>query len=94
VLAPGGTLVLSSGAGRFAGIDRIIRARVMSPFTGQRLTTFLAKETRADLLVLTELILAGKVTPVIDRTYVLSETPAAISYLQGGHTRGKVVITI
>jgi len=94
VLAPGGTLVLSSGAGRFAGIDRIIRARVMSPFTGQRLTTFLAKETRADLLVLTELILAGKVTPVIDRTYVLSETPAAISYPQGGHTRGKVVITI
>jgi len=93
-LAPRGTLLLSSGAGRFAGIDRIISARVLSLFAGQRLTTFLAKENRADLLVLKELIEAGKVTPVIDRTYGLSETPAAIRYLEAGHTRGKVVLTI
>jgi len=93
-LAPGGTLVLSSGAGRFAGIDRIVKARALSPFVGQRLATFLAKENKADLLVLTELIETGKVTPVIDRTYALSETPAAVRYLEAGHTRGKVVLTI
>jgi NADPH:quinone reductase-like Zn-dependent oxidoreductase len=94
VLAPRGTLLLSSGAGRFAGIDRIVRARLLSPFARQRPTTFLAKENRADLLVPTELLESGKVTPVIDRTFGLSETPAAIRYLEGGHTRGKVVLTI
>jgi NADPH:quinone reductase-like Zn-dependent oxidoreductase len=93
-LAPGGTLVLSGGAGRFAGVDRIIKARALSPFVRQRLTSFLAKETKADLLTLKELLEAGKVTPVIDRTYPLSETPEAIRYLEEGHTRGKVVITV
>jgi len=48
----------------------------------------------ADLIVLTELIESGKVTPVIDRTYPLNETPAAIQYMVEGHARGKVVINV
>jgi NADPH:quinone reductase-like Zn-dependent oxidoreductase len=53
-----------------------------------------SKERSEDLLVLKELIEAGKVTPVIDRTYPLSEVPEAIRYLEEGHARGKVVITV
>ena len=53
-----------------------------------------AKITREDLIVLTELVEAGKITPVIDRTYPLSETAAAMRYLEEGHARGKVVITV
>jgi NADPH:quinone reductase-like Zn-dependent oxidoreductase len=52
------------------------------------------KERREDLLELKELIEAGKVTPVIDRTYPLREVPEAIRYLEQGHARGKVVITV
>ena len=61
---------------------------------GQKLTTFISKENHQDMLILKELIEAGKVTPVIDRTYPLSEAPQAIRYLEGGHARGKVVITV
>jgi NADPH:quinone reductase-like Zn-dependent oxidoreductase len=55
---------------------------------------FLAKNSKEDLIVLRELIEAGKVTPVIDRTYPLSEAAEAIRYLETGHARGKVVITV
>jgi NADPH:quinone reductase-like Zn-dependent oxidoreductase len=61
---------------------------------GQRLSSFLAKSTREDLQVLKELIEAGKVSPVIDRTYPLNEVPEAIRYLEEGHARGKVVVTV
>ncbi len=66
----------------------------MSRFVSQKMTTFTAKECTEDLVVLKELIEAGKVTPVIDRTYPLSEVPEAIRYLEEGHARGKIVITI
>ena len=92
-----GTLVLSSGesAGRWIGpVDRIIKAVALSPFVSQKLGTFLAKRSKEDLQVLKELIEAGKVTPVIDRTYPLSAVPEAIGYLEDGHARGKVVITV
>lgn len=88
-----GTLVLCSGDGRLSGIDRIVTAMVSSPFVSQRLVTWVSTINSRDLLTLTGLIEAGEVTPVIDRTYALSETPAAILYLEEGHTRGKVVIT-
>ena len=94
-LAPKGTLVITGGenGGRWlGGTDRQIRARVLSPFVGQTLTTFIAKEDYRDLLVLKGLIEAGKVTPVIDRTYPLREAPEAIRYLEQGHARGKIVI--
>jgi len=92
-----GTLVLSSGesGGRWIGpVDRIIKAVVLSPFVSQKLSTFVAKADGEDLQFLKELIEAGKVTPVIDRTYSLSEAPEAIRYLEEGHARGKVVITV
>jgi NADPH:quinone reductase-like Zn-dependent oxidoreductase len=60
----------------------------------QKLTTLISKENHEDLIVLTELIEAGKVTPAIDRTYPLSETPQAIRYVEEGHARGKVDITV
>jgi len=92
-----GTLLLSSGEsdGRWIGpIDRIVKAVVLSPFVSQRLVSFEAKRSGEDLRVLKELIEAGKVSPVIDRTYSLGETPEAIRYLEEGHARGNVVITV
>jgi NADPH:quinone reductase-like Zn-dependent oxidoreductase len=96
-LAPRGNLVIGGGEGGgrwFGGIDRQLRAIISSPFLGQKLGTFIAKPNGEDLIVLKELIEAGKVTPVIDRTYPLDEVPDAIRYLEEGHTQGKVVITV
>jgi NADPH:quinone reductase-like Zn-dependent oxidoreductase len=92
-----GTLLLSSGEsdGRWIGpLDRIVKAVVLSPFVGQRLAPFEAKRNREDLQALRELIEAGKVMPVIDRTYPLSDLPEAMRYLEEGHARGKVVVTV
>jgi NADPH:quinone reductase-like Zn-dependent oxidoreductase len=95
-LTPKGTLVITGGEtdGRWlGGTDRQLRALVLSPFVGQKLGTFVSRENHRDLMVLKELIEAGKVTPVVDRAYPLSDVPDAIRYLRGGHARGKVVIT-
>jgi NADPH:quinone reductase-like Zn-dependent oxidoreductase len=94
VLTPGGTLVLSSGRGRAAGIDRIVKASLASPFVRQGLVVFVEQENAADLLVLKELVESGAVTPVIDRTYPLAEAREALRHVEAGHTRGKVVITV
>jgi NADPH:quinone reductase-like Zn-dependent oxidoreductase len=97
VLSPTGTLVIAGGetGGRWlGGSDRQIRAVLLSRFVGQTLRTFVNSENHEDLIVLTELIESGKVTPVIDRRYPLAEAPKAIRYLLEGHARGKVVITI
>ena len=96
-LASRGILVIVGGEGRgrwLGGTDRQLRAMMLSPFVGQKLGTFVAKENHEDLLVIKELIESGKVTPVIDRTYPLGEAPEAIRYLEEGHARGKVVITV
>jgi NADPH:quinone reductase-like Zn-dependent oxidoreductase len=96
-LAQQGTLVIvgGEGGGRWlGGTDRQLRAMILSPFVGQKLGTFVNKENHEDLIVLKELIESGKVTPVIDRTYPLAEVPEAIRYLEQGHARGKVVITV
>src|SRR4028119_1331454 len=92
-----GTLVEISGEsdGRWIGpMDRIVKALVLSPFVSQKMASFTVKPNKADLQFLKQLIEAGKVTPVIDRTYPLSEAPEAIRYLENGHARGKVVITV
>ena len=68
--------------------------RLASLRASQKVVFFVAKFTRADFLVLAELLEAGRVTPVIDRQYQLTEVPAALHYLGGGHARAKVVITI
>ena len=97
VLTPKGRLVLSSGdsPGRIIGpVGRIIKAVLLSPFIGQTMRPFLAKPSSDDLQFLRELIEAGRVRPVIDRTYPLSEAADAIRYLETGHARGKVVISV
>jgi NADPH:quinone reductase-like Zn-dependent oxidoreductase len=97
VLTPTGTLLLSSGEsdGRLIGpVDRIIKALLLAPFVRQRLVPFEAKRSGKDLQLMRELIEAGTVAPVIDRTYPLSDVPEAIRYLEEGHARGKVVITL
>jgi NADPH:quinone reductase-like Zn-dependent oxidoreductase len=96
-LTPKGTLVIAGGEtdGRWlGGTDRQLRAVLLSPFVGQKLGTFVSRENHEDMIVLKELIEAGKVTPVIDRTYPLSAVPEAIRYMRDGHARGKVVITV
>ena len=92
-----GTLVIAGGetGGRWlGGSDRQLRAVLLSPFVDQKLTTFVCSENCQDLIVLTQLIESGQIAPIIDRTYTLSEVPAAIEYLEQGHVRGKVVITL
>ena len=96
-LTPKGTLVIAGGETRgrwLAGTDRQLRALLLSRFVDQKLTTFICRENHEDLLVLKELIEAGRITPVIDRSYPLSDAPKAIRYLEQGHARGKVVITV
>jgi len=93
--AKGSYIMIGGPTGRwFRPMDRGIRALLFSPFVSQRLAMFLAKSSKDDLAVLRDLIEAGKVTPVIDRYFSLSEVPRAIRYLEEGHARGKVVITI
>ena len=98
ILTPKGRLVLSSGdsPGRIIGpVGRLIKAALLSPFiNGQRMVPLVAKSSTADLQFLRELIEAGRITPIIDRTYPLSEAPDAIRYLETGHARGKVVISV
>jgi NADPH:quinone reductase-like Zn-dependent oxidoreductase len=64
---------------------------VPAPAVNQTMVFFLAQQNTADLAVLSELLQAGKVTPVIDRTYALNKTAEAIRYLEQGHAKGKVV---
>jgi NADPH:quinone reductase-like Zn-dependent oxidoreductase len=97
-LSPRGRLVIVGGesGGRWTGgfIERMLGASILSLFGNQKLAALASKVTREDLLVLKELIEAGKVTPVIDRTYPLSEAAAAIRYMAEGHARGKTVLTV
>ena len=92
-----GTLVLvgGEGGGRWLGVvGRLLRAHLLFPFVRQKLGTFVSSENREGLIVLKDLIESGKVRPVIDRTYPLAEAPKAIRYLEEGHAKGKVVITV
>ena len=96
-LTPQGTLVIVGGEGGdrwLGGFQRQIFAPVRALFTKQKLMGLMSKERQQDLLTLKDLIEAGKLTPVIDRTFPLSEAPQAIGYLEQGHARGKVVLTI
>jgi NADPH:quinone reductase-like Zn-dependent oxidoreductase len=95
-LTPSGTLIPNSGrGGRWVGpLGRIVKARARSLLTRQTLQPLFSVEKRQDLLVLAELLEAGQLTPVIDRTYPLSEAAEALRYVGAGHTRGKVVVTV
>jgi NADPH:quinone reductase-like Zn-dependent oxidoreductase len=96
-LTPNGTAVITGGEdgrGPTGGMNRQLRAVVLSLFVRQRLATFVNKERGSDLERLTELIEAGQITPSIDRTYPLHEVPDAMRHLAAGQVRGKVAITI
>ena len=71
-----------------------IKAMALSWFVSQKAVMFIAKSSQDDLTLLGELMATEKVTPVIDRRYGLSEVPEAIRYLEEGHARGKVIITL
>jgi NADPH:quinone reductase-like Zn-dependent oxidoreductase len=95
-LAPTGTLVLNSGTGA-TGITvlvRLVKPFVVGPFVRQRLRRFLSVPNYRDLKVLTNLIEAGALRALIDKAFPLSETAMALRYIENGHTRGKVVITM
>jgi NADPH:quinone reductase-like Zn-dependent oxidoreductase len=96
-LTPRGTLVITggeNGGSWLGGIGRNIGAQLLSPFVRQRLTAFVARERRADLMSLRDLAGCGAVTPAIERTYPLSQADAALRHLAEGRARGKVVISI
>jgi NADPH:quinone reductase-like Zn-dependent oxidoreductase len=93
-LAPTGTL-LSNGGGHAGGkLSRVIRATLVSMFVRQQAKPTVKFQNHDDLEALKVLVEAGKVTPVIDGTYPLRETPAAIDHVAAGHARGTVVITV
>jgi NADPH:quinone reductase-like Zn-dependent oxidoreductase len=97
VLTPTGRCV---GAGADAGrwmigpLAESLKALAVSPFVSQKLVGMMAKTRQEDLTILNELLKTGKVKPVIDRHYKLSKVPEAIRYLEEGHARGKVIITL
>jgi NADPH:quinone reductase-like Zn-dependent oxidoreductase len=96
-LTPQGTLVLvgGEGGGPWLGmLGRFIKTYMLARFVKQRLRVLTSTEVKEDLRTLSELAEAGKIVPVIDRTYALSEVPGAIRYLAQGHAKGKVVITL
>jgi NADPH:quinone reductase-like Zn-dependent oxidoreductase len=97
VLTPTGMLVPNGGGFDnhwFASAGRLIRAMVSFRFSSQRLGRFLVAQKREDLVVLKELIEAGRLTPVIDRTYALSESAEAMGRMGDGHPSGKIVISV
>ena len=95
-LTPSGTLILNSGTGAqgIAMLVRLARPLMLSPFARQNLRRYLSIASRRDLVVLTKLVESGKLRPVIEKTYPLRETPAALAYIEQGHVRGKVVVTV
>jgi NADPH:quinone reductase-like Zn-dependent oxidoreductase len=96
VLNPKGIYIAAGGpSGRWMfGLGGVIAGPLLSCLVSQKFATFLAQSRNEDLRILGELMEAGKVTPVIDRRYRLSEVPEAIRYVEEGHARGKVVITL
>jgi NADPH:quinone reductase-like Zn-dependent oxidoreductase len=98
-LQPNGICVMIGGGGPNDGgligpMGRPIKALLMSPFITQKMDMMMAELNKKDLTVLGDLMQSGKVTPVIDRTYPLSQIREAIRYLEQGHARGKVIITM
>ncbi|MET7596302.1 MULTISPECIES: NAD(P)-dependent alcohol dehydrogenase [unclassified Streptomyces] len=97
VLAPRGTLVIAGGEGGgpwLGGLDRQLRAVLLSPFVRQNLRNLMSVSRREDLLTLRSLAESGEIVPAVDRTYPLSEAADAVRHLTDGHPRGKLVVTV
>jgi NADPH:quinone reductase-like Zn-dependent oxidoreductase len=97
-LTPKGTLVVvgGDGGGRWTGgfFRGMLRGPLVSLFVGQRLSALNSKVNHEDLQAVTDLVEAGKVTPVVDRTFDLVEAADAVRYLAEGHPAGKIVVTV
>ncbi len=98
-LKPHGICVMIGGGGPNDGgligpLSRPIKALLLAPFMSQKMTMFMAELNKPDLIVLGDLMRDGKVKPVIDRTYPLSQIADALRYLEKGHARGKVAIAV
>src|SRR5436190_4365882 len=93
-LNPNGVCVVAGAKGLWDFLTRALTAPVLSRSVSQTFVTFVAKLNKQDLTIMRELMATGKVTPVIDRRYSLSEVPEAMRYLETRHARGKVVITL
>jgi NADPH:quinone reductase-like Zn-dependent oxidoreductase len=98
VLKPKGTFVLVGGGGAneqglIGPMVKPIKLMLVSPFVSQKLGMILAELNHDDLALLADFMQSGKVKPIIDRTYKLSDVPDAIRYVEQGHARGKVIIT-
>ena len=97
ILNPKGICVIVgdlNGRGIIGMLARLITALVLSRLDSQKVVTFLARPNKADLIIMHDLMKAGKIKPVIDNCYRLSEVPEAIRYLEEKHARGKIVITL
>ena len=95
-LTPRGTYVVVGvrDMGRWFGLGRQTKALLLSPFVRQRMRVFVVRHNPEDLAVLKELAQTGKITPVIDRRYSLSDVPEALQYQGEGHSQGKVIIAV
>ena len=98
-LTPNGEYVMIGGGGPDDGhwigpFARVIKIMLLSPFVSQKMVMMMSDPSKDDKIYLRDLMQAGKVTPVIDRSYKLAEVPEAIRYLEKGHARGKVVISL
>ena len=93
-LAPDGTLLSNGGAHSGGKLGRVIRTGIVSLFVRQQGKPTVKFQNHADLVALKELVEAGKVTPVLDATYPLAETPEAIGHVGAGHARGTVVVSV
>jgi NADPH:quinone reductase-like Zn-dependent oxidoreductase len=96
-LTPKGTLVLNGGGSPghvFGPVAGLLRAVVANAFVSQRLRPLPSRQNQAELLAVTGLIEDGKLTPVVDRTYPLADTVEGLRYVEQGHARGKVVVTV
>ena len=96
-LTPKGTLVVNGGGSPghvFGPVAGIVRAVVTNAFVSQRLRPLPSRQNRAELLAVTGLIEDGKLTPVVDQTYLLADTAEGLRHLEQGHARGKAVVTV
>ena len=93
---PRGTLVVAGGGGGkwFRPMALALKTVVVAPFVRQQLRGVMSAVTKENLETLSALVMSGDVVPLIDRTYSLSETPVAVAYVEDGHARGKVIITV
>jgi NADPH:quinone reductase-like Zn-dependent oxidoreductase len=97
LLAERGTLVILGGEGGdrwLGGVHRQLGAIALSPFVRQRLTSMISKESASDMAELTQLVEAGQLRPLLERTFELQDAAKAIDHVADGHARGKVAITI